>query len=128
MRLSDIRGKRSLEVVADVMELIDSLRDDEHVREFVAAVRESGEDDRYMAFCRLAPILRDPSVQDRVVSIVARAKGVDVDEFAEDGDVLGELWELLTADTEALNFFGSSGTTQPPAGSPSGSTEVPSPR
>lgn len=131
MRLSDIRGKRSLDVVADVMELVESLRGDEHVREFARAARESDGDDgddRYMAFCKLAPVLRDPSVQDRVVSIMARAKGVDVDQFAEDGDVLGEIWELLTADTEALSFFDSSGTTQSPAGSPSGTTEAQDPR
>jgi hypothetical protein len=128
MRLSDIRGKRSLDVVADAMDLVGSLKGDEHVREFVAAVRESEDDDRYMAFCKLAPVLRDPEIQDRIVSIVARAKGVDEAQFAEDGDILGELWELLTADSEALDFFGSSGTTQPPAGSPSGSTEAQSPR
>lgn len=106
MRLSDIRGKRSLDIVADIMELAESLKDDERVKAFAEAIRDADADGRYIAFCKLAPVLRDERVQDALVSVIARAKGVDEERFAEDGDVLGELWELLTDDAEALAFFG----------------------
>lgn len=105
MRLSDIRGERALDVLADFMLLAESLSDDEDFCAFVKALRESGADDAWMAFCKLAPVLRKPDVKKRIVAVIANAKQVDPEEFAESGDVLGELWELLTSDVAAMGFL-----------------------
>lgn len=104
MKFSDIKGKGSLDVIADILELVDKLKGNEDVEAFVGALK-LGEQPHY-AVCKLAPVLRDKATQDAIVSIIVRVKGYDLEEFAESGNVLGELWEFLTDDAEALAFFG----------------------
>lgn len=106
MRLSDIKGKRSLSIVADAMELAELIGDDSRFEAIVGEVKNADKDEVWRVFCkRLPPILRDDRYADRIVSIMAAASGVTPEEYAEDGEMLKDLFELLTTDSEALGFL-----------------------
>lgn len=106
MRLSDIKGKRSLSIVADAMELAEMIGDDERFADMVDDFKKADKDGIWRVFCkRMPPILREDRYADRVVSIMAAASGVTPEEYAEDGELLKDLFELLTTDSEALGFL-----------------------
>lgn len=113
MKLSDIRGERSLDIIADAMELIEMVADDDRFKDLVESLKGQDEDDAWRVFCRkLPPILRDQEYRRPIVSILAAAADVPYDEYAQGGEVLKDLFELVTSDAEALGFFVRSATTR----------------
>lgn len=127
MRLSDIRGEKALDIMADAMELIDELGEDERFTAFVEAVRDAqGDRDATMrAFMRkLPPILRDERYKRRVIAILAAASGTTYDDYAENGSTLQDLAELFLTDSAALGFFASSAAAQGSDGARSETTEA----
>lgn len=125
MRLSDIRGEKALDIMADAMELIDELGGDERFEAFVGALREAqGDRDATMrAFMRkLPPIIRDARYKKRVIAILAAASGTSYDDYAENGSTLQDLAELFLTDSAALGFFASSAAAQGSDGSRSATT------
>ena len=108
MKLSDIKGKRSLSVIADAMELAEMVGDDARFKALVDDLKEHKDDKSQLwrVFCKHMPaILRDEAYADRIVSIMAAANGVTVDEYEEDGELLKDLFELVTSDSETLGFL-----------------------
>ena len=109
MKLSDIRGEKALDIMADAMELAEVIGSDGRVKAMMddmRAAQDGGDQDTWKVFCRHAPaILRDPEYKGRIVSIMASASGVTVEEYAEDGPMLADLFELLTSDAESLGFL-----------------------
>lgn len=113
MKLSDIKGQRSLDIIADAMELVDMMMDDERFKSLASSLKEArgegGEVD--MASARTAilrgfpPLLRDKLYQERIVSIMAAAAGVTAEEYAESGEVLRDILELMLTDSESLGFL-----------------------
>jgi hypothetical protein len=116
MKLSDIKGKRSLSIIADAMELADLIADDERFKAMVEDVRGIPDEDRnpiWRVFCKHVPkIIRDEEYADRIVSIMAAASNVTVEEYEQEGELIKDLFELLVTDSEALGFLtGSVATT-----------------
>lgn len=108
MRLSDIKGEAALVIVADMMELVEMVADDERFEAFVGDIRSLGgdADGAWRVVCRrIPPLLREKRYRDRVMSILAACKGVPAEEYARDGDVLRDLFELVTSDSEAIGFL-----------------------
>ncbi len=106
MKLSDIKGENALGVVADAMELADLVADDDRFPELSAELKDCDEDAMWRVFCKhVPPILRDSRYQERLISILAAAAGVPYEEYAAEGPVLADLFELLTTDAESLGFF-----------------------
>ena len=107
MRLSDIKGERALDVMADAMELADMMADDERVKAFLDAVREKGEEESSVRLLmrHLPPVIRDERYRPRIMSILAAASGMEPEEYAEMGNPVADIVGLLT-DNEATGFFG----------------------
>lgn len=110
MRLSDIKGEKSLDVMADAMELAELIADDKRFKALMddmkAAQGEEQQGELWRVFCRHLPqILRDERYKSRIVSILAAASGVTVEEYAADGPILFDCFELLTSDAESLGFL-----------------------
>ena len=107
MKLSEIKGERSLDVIADVMEFVDKVGDDERFKQFLEAYKEANGDSDAVrrAFCtKLPPLIRD--YKDDLIAVLASASGVPKEEYAESGNVIGDVMELLLSDTETLGFLG----------------------
>lgn len=108
MKLSEIKGERSLEVIADVMELVEKLSDDKHFEKLIEALKKAKGDS---AAIRKAVCLNMPSLirshKDEIIAVMASAAGVDKAEYAANGDVLKDILELLTSDAEAMSFLAS---------------------
>lgn len=113
MKLSDIRGEAALDVLADAMELAGMMAGDADFTAFMDDVRAlEDKSQAWTVFCRrVPPILRNGRYRDRIISILARAGGVPVEEYAESGNVILDLFELLTSDSETLGFLAASATT-----------------
>lgn len=112
MKLSEINGKRQMAVLADVLELAEFLSGRPELDEFFKTARESKDGQNTLAaLCKLSPLLRDGDVQDKLVAIVASAKGISLDE-AEQCNIVAEIVELLTSESDMLDFFGSAERSQ----------------
>lgn len=110
MKLSEIKGERSLDIIADAMELYDMLADDERVKTLMDDLRDARGDGAQNAivrvFCRdVGPILRDDRYRERIMSLLAAASGVTPEEYSESGPVIKDLFELITSDAETLGFL-----------------------
>lgn len=112
MKLSDIKGQASLDIMADAMELAEMVGDDPRFKALADDLRASAKDGEAddvaaaRAICKHLPaILRDKGYQERIVSIFAAASGVPRDEYARDGAVLMDAIELFTSDAESLGFL-----------------------
>lgn len=107
MRLSDIKGEKALDVMADAMELAEKMGEDGRVKALMDALKDAdGRDDAWRVFCHhVPPLLRDAEYKPRIISILASASGVTYEEYAEDGPVLFDLFELVTSDAESLGFL-----------------------
>lgn len=113
MKLSDIRGERSLDVIADAMELAELIGGDDRYAKMTDELKEVGADGAWKVLCRYLPsILRDDRYKKRVISILATASGVPYEEYAENGSILSDLSELLLSDSEAIGFLASTSTSQ----------------
>lgn len=107
MRLNDFKGKRGMGAMAGLMRLAESVSGSGEFKAFQESVRQAEGDTSAVlsAFFALAPLLEDKGVQDGLVSVVAQVRGLDPDEVAEEGDLLGEVAELLTSDVGAVRFL-----------------------
>ena len=110
MKLSDIKGERSLDIMADAMELAELIADDKRFKALMDDMRDAqgGESDGelWRVFCRHLPqILRDEHYKSRIVSILAAASGVTFEEYAAEGPMISDLFELLASDAESLGFL-----------------------
>lgn len=110
MKLSDIRGEKSLDIMADVMELLDIMGEDGRFQAFIAALKESkGEGgSAFRLFAKhLPPIIRDERYKKRIISVLAACADSTYEEYAENGAVLQDIVELFLSDSEALGFLAS---------------------
>lgn len=107
MKLSDIKGERSLDIMADAMELAEMVGDDPRFAAFMEDMKSVKEDGKaWRVFCKHLPaILRDGRYKDRIISILAAASDMEPSEYAEEGPVLSDLFELVTSDAESLGFL-----------------------
>ena len=106
MKLSEIKGERSLEVIADCVEFVGELGEDEHFTKLISAIQESKNDSAKMrtALClQLPPIIRDH--KKRIIELMASIQDVPEDEYAKNGNVVRDVIELLISDDEALSFL-----------------------
>lgn len=110
MKLSDVRGDRTLDVLAEAIEPIYSMAQDEAVRAlFRADSLAEGEDARDHIARKLVkgvPSLLKAHKAD-VLAVLAAIKGVGADEYAASVDLLSllrDLTELLT-DEVTLGFL-----------------------
>lgn len=102
MRLSDVRGERTLDVIADLVEPVANIATDEDV---VAAVKSGGGDIAASLRAVVPSLLKEHRAD--VLAILATIEGVTPDEYAADmtlASVLGDCYELLT-DSEFLSFL-----------------------
>lgn len=117
MRLSDVKGERAIEVVADLIEPIYRIAQDEAAMDvFRPKECPEGEDPKSFMAARLAKgvptLLR--AHKDDLVAILAAIEGEDADEYAESLDLaklVASLVELVT-DPALLGFLASAAPTQ----------------
>ena len=108
MKLSDIKGRKSLSIIADAMELFCEVREDKAFADMVGEVKKHADDKDAagMAMAKYLPtLLRNDSYCDKLMSILASAKGCDLAEYEEDGNVLEDIMELFLEDSETLGFL-----------------------
>lgn len=122
MRLSDIRGDRVFEVLADLVEPLCSIASDPEASAlFRGGDRPEGMDRREYVLQRLRQsvpaLMRNHS--DDLCAVLAALEGVPVAEFRESAtmaSVIGGLYEMVT-DEDLLAFLSSAGDTEAPSGS-----------
>lgn len=115
MRLSDIKGEKSLDIIADAMELAELIGSDERFTDMAQEMKEldGKTEDAWRVLCRHLPaILRDGKYKKRIVSIFATASDSTYEEYAASGSILYDLSELLLTDSEALGFLAGSSVSQ----------------
>lgn len=104
MRLSDVKGERTLDVIADLVDPVANIATDEKV---LAAIK-GGKGDTAASLKAVVPMLLKTHKED-VLAILAAIKGVTPKKYAADmtlASVLGDCYELLT-DSEFLGFLSS---------------------
>ena len=110
MRLSDIKGERVFDVMADLIEPVASLATDENVSKFFSkATPEEGQSMRDYAIARIREcvpsLLRDH--KEELCAILSSIEGVTVDEYVSKltmASLVNDVIELLN-DSEFLAFF-----------------------
>lgn len=130
MKLSDVRGERCIEVVADLIDPISRIAEDERAIELFKPQRlPDGEvPSKFMAKRLkrgLPALLRDHKAD--VMEILATVEGVSVKEYAKTltlAKLVSDATELLT-DKDTISFFFSPTTTGGGSGEASASTEAP---
>ena len=104
MKLSDIKGERTLEVVADIIEPLTCIATDEEVR---AAL--SGCNDRAKAVKGIGKVAATIAKKhsDEAIEILAAIEGVEPDEYAASlslGKLVRDILDLMS-DEEFLGFL-----------------------
>ena len=128
MKLSQIKGERCLDVIADLIDPVANLAQDKDVVEMLRPKKADGED-KYEAFTDrlrkgLPSILR--THKEDIIKILATIEGVSVPKYKKDltlQKLFNDVFELLT-DNEFASFFFSQATTPGASESASGATEV----
>lgn len=117
MKLSDIRGERTLEVIADLIEPIAVIAEDEEAIAFFKPQKPKKGQTPKQAFAERvrkgAPALLKGH-KEEITVILATIKGVPRDEYLEQltlAQLIGDMVELLT-DEVFLGFLPSSETTE----------------
>lgn len=108
MKLSDIKGKLALDVAASALELVDAMAGDERFDGLLSDMAGLGGDTSgaWRVFCRhMPPILRDEKISGKLFELMALAHGTTPEDYAENGDVIGDLFGLLTTDFSTLGFL-----------------------
>lgn len=104
--LENMKGERALDFLADAMALAEEIGSDKRFKSFAADIKKAGEDGAWRVLCKyLPPILRDENYKSRILALLASIKGVPADEYAESGDVLADLYKLVTSEVGALGFL-----------------------
>lgn len=129
MKLSDIKGERVFDVIADLIDPVQHIAQDKEITLFKREKAPKGVAARDFAIQKLmgnVPKLLKRHKRDLSV-ILATIKGVPVDEYVEGlnlAQLSVDLLELMN-DAEFINFFTSAAKTTSAYGSPSGNTEAP---
>lgn len=112
MKLSDVKGERTLEVIAELVEPIANIAEDSDIAAmFKREAAPEGMEAREFFLQRMrkaVPALLKTHNED-VLQILSTIKGVSVDEYAKEmtlASVFGDMYELLT-DQEFLSFLSS---------------------
>lgn len=110
MKLSDIKGERTMEVIADLIVPVSNIAQDEMAKElFEKRDCPEGMTSKEFVIERIkkaAPTLLKTHRQD-LIDILATIKGVSATEYAEQmnmANLLGDLLELFS-DQEFIGFF-----------------------
>ncbi len=110
MRLSDVKGERTLDVIADLVEPIARIAEDEEAMAFFKPKKPKKGQTNAEAFAQrmrqAIPVLIRAHKED-LVEILATIKGVTPKEYVSDmtlANVVGDVFELLT-DEEFLAFL-----------------------
>lgn len=121
MRLSDVKGERTFEVVADIIEPIYRIAQDKTVSDMLRPVPcPEGEDPKGFAARRLVEgvprLLKTHKAE--LVAIIAAIEGVDADAYAESLDLakLAQSLTELVTDPALMGFLASAAPTQGPTG------------
>lgn len=116
MRLSDIKGERVLDVIADLVDPIANIAQDKEALAFFKPEPPKKGQTASEAFAermkKAVPVLLRTH-KDDLVAILSTIKGVDRAEYVEQmtlANVVGDVFELLT-DEEFLAFLPSSALT-----------------
>lgn len=130
MRLSDIKGDRVIDVVADLIEPVSNIALDESVTLFKREKAPDGMAAKDFAIQKLrrgAPVLLKTHKAD-VVAILAAIKGVTPKEYTDGLNMLTLLQDFveLLIDSEFVDLFTSAAQTGQPSGSASANTTAPS--
>lgn len=112
MRLSDIKGERSIEVIAELIEPIANIAADKAATDLFKAQKATGKKTAEGFAERVRKNL--PALlkthKDDIIAIMAAINGVSREEYAKEmtlASLLGDAYEVLT-DKEFLVFFSSS--------------------
>lgn len=103
MKLSEIKGERVFDVIAELIEPITSIAQDKAISE---AVRANSSDPAKVATALVPLLLKEH--REEVVRILASVNGVDTREYAENltmASLVKDVYEVLT-DKELLAFLG----------------------
>lgn len=129
MKLSDIKGERALDVIADIIEPIANIAEDEKAKAlFKTENVPDGEDAKKYAAKRLkkgVPALIKGH-KDDILSVLAAINGKSVEEYANTFGVISlvrDVIELMTDDAFVDLFI--SAQTEKPSGSVQEATEAP---
>lgn len=129
MRLSDIKGERALDVIADIIEPIANIAEDEKAKAlFKVENLPEGEDSKKYATKRLkkgVPALIKGH-KDDILSILAAINGKSVEEYANTFGIVSlvrDVIDLMTDDSFVDLFI--SAQTEKPSGSVQEATEAP---
>lgn len=115
MRLSDIRGERVLDVIAELVEPVASIAQDSKVRDGLTAKQTDGataQEQLLNRIVQLVPYLLKEHKHD-LLRILAALEGVTVEQYAESltlGKLVADVTEALTDDA-FTSFFGSQAQT-----------------
>lgn len=102
MKLSEVKGERTLDVIAEIIEPIVRIAQDERVSQGLS----SAKGDAGAAAAALVPLIFKEHKED-VVAILASINGMTPEEYADGmtvASVLGDMYEVLT-DGELLGFL-----------------------
>lgn len=109
MKLSDIKGPRVMDVMADVIEHLSSIMDDKEVKELIESIKKSkASDGRELmdtVLPKLPAIIRGNGSD--VIAIMASINGVTEDEYADNmtmQSLITDVKEILT-DEDFLSFL-----------------------
>lgn len=128
MKLSDIKGDRTIDVIADLIGPVCNIAGDKEITLFERKELPKGEDPRAFTIQRLKeqiPLLLRSHKQD-VCEILATIKGVSVGEYVQQlnlGLLTVDLLELVS-DEDFVAFFTSAQTEGNASGSAQESTEA----
>lgn len=109
MKLSDIKGERTFEVIADLIEPISNIASDERAAGLFSRERPTDMEPREFALRKArenAPaLIRDH--KDDLVAIFSTLEGVSAEEYVKGltmGSLIGDLYTILT-DKDLLAFL-----------------------
>ncbi len=130
MKLSEIKGERTLDVIAELIDPIANIAEDEAVRNMVKREKApKGTDPTSFLIRRLKkgiPSLIKNHKTD-LVSILSTINGVSVEEYTKNLGILTltrDVWDLIT-DSEFLGLFTSAQSEETSSGSAPENTEAP---
>lgn len=129
MKLSDIKGDRVFDVIAEIIEPVANIAQDEKITLFTKERPPEGMSARSFMVQKITknvPLLLKEHKHD-ISTILATIKGQTVEEYVAGlnlAQLTVDLIELMN-DQEFLNFFTSATQTKKQSGSVSGNTEAP---
>ena len=115
MKLSDIKGRRSLAIMGLAMELVDRMDANGHLGAMLEEMGGLGGDSSgaWRIMCKhLPPVLADEKCCDMLIELLALANDVPAEEYAESGDVIGDLFALVMSDWDSIGFLSRQGHTE----------------